>query len=154
LCAGMVWRSPQSVKFAGEEVDLPPPEYPVPPPVEPSTAVKAGPPAMVRGVGRKKGLKIPLKSISKPSAAPTPAVIPAAQRPLTMWRRLRWVLLAAAPSSLMLGAITYMSTDLSPIPMLWVLPLALYLLTFILVFARYPVPWTAMPHTIMLWTEP
>jgi hypothetical protein len=154
LCAGMVWRSPPSVKLAGEEVDLPPAEYPVPP-VETSTAVQAGPPpGVVRGVGRKKGLKIQPKTVSRTITAPLPSVIPAAQRPLTMWRRARWVLLAAAPSSLMLGAITYMSTDLSPIPMLWVLPLALYLLTFILVFARYPVPWTAMPHTIMLWIQP
>jgi len=154
-CAALVWRSPPSVKLAGEEVDLPPAEYPVPPPVETSTAVKTGPPpGVVRGVGRKKGLKIQPRAITKPITAQVPASIPAAQRPLTVWRRVRWVLLAAAPSSLMLGAITYMSTDLSPIPLLWVLPLALYLLTFILVFARYPVPWTAMPHTIMLWVHP
>jgi hypothetical protein len=152
LCAGMVWRSPPSVKLAGEEVDLPPPEYPVPPPVETSTAVQSGPP--VRGFGRKKGLKIHAKPTARSVVAPPAAAIPAAQKPLTVWRRLRWVFLAAAPSSLMLGAITYMSTDLSPIPLLWTLPLALYLLTFILVFARYPVPWTAMPHTIMLWIQP
>jgi hypothetical protein len=47
-------------------------------------------------------------------------------------RKLHWVLLAFAPSSLMLGATTYLSTDITPIPLLWVLPLALYLLTFIL----------------------
>jgi hypothetical protein len=71
------------------------------------------------------------------------------------------VLLAAVPSSLMLGAITYMSTDLSPIPMLWVLPLALYLLTFIIVFdslkSLFPgfvVSWGGLPHTIILWIQP
>lgn len=51
-------------------------------------------------------------------------------------RRLRWVLLAFVPSSLMLGATTYLSTDISPIPLLWVMPLSLYLVTFILAFAR------------------
>lgn len=55
---------------------------------------------------------------------------------LSWSRRLRWVLLAFVPSSLMLGATTYLSTDISPIPLLWVLPLSLYLLTFILAFAR------------------
>ena len=59
--------------------------------------------------------------------------------PVTFQRRLRWVFLAALPSSLMLGVTTYLTTDVAPIPLLWVLPLALYLLTFILVFARRPV---------------
>ncbi len=55
---------------------------------------------------------------------------------VTWQRRLRWVLLAAVPCSLMLGATTYMTTDIAAIPFLWVLPLALYLLSFILVFAK------------------
>lgn len=50
-------------------------------------------------------------------------------------RRLRWVALAALPSSLMLGATTHLSTDLAPIPLLWVVPLSLYLVTFIIAFA-------------------
>ncbi len=56
----------------------------------------------------------------------------------TAGRRLRWVALAFVPSSLMLGATTYVTTDVAAIPLLWVLPLALYLLSFILVFARLP----------------
>lgn len=58
--------------------------------------------------------------------------------PIAWKRRLRWLLLAFVPSSLMLGATTYLSTDISPIPLLWVLPLSLYLLSFIPVFARKP----------------
>jgi hypothetical protein len=38
----------------------------------------------------------------------------------------------------MLGATTYLSTDIAPIPLIWVVPLGLYLLSFILVFARLP----------------
>jgi spermidine synthase len=57
-------------------------------------------------------------------------------RPVTWLRRMRWVALAIVPSSLMLGATTYITTDIAAIPLLWVLPLALYLLTFIIVFAR------------------
>jgi hypothetical protein len=56
--------------------------------------------------------------------------------PITIWRRLHWLALAFVPSSLMLGATTYISTDIAAIPLLWVLPLALYLLSFILVFSR------------------
>jgi hypothetical protein len=56
----------------------------------------------------------------------------------TASRRLRWIALAFVPSSLMLGATTYITTDIAPIPLLWVLPLVLYLLSFILVFSRLP----------------
>jgi len=57
---------------------------------------------------------------------------------LTLARRARWALLSFAPSSLMLGVTTHLSTDISPIPLLWIVPLALYLLTFILAFAQKP----------------
>lgn len=52
--------------------------------------------------------------------------------------RLRWVLLSFAPSSLLIGVTTYLSTDIASVPFLWVVPLALYLLTFVLVFAKRP----------------
>jgi hypothetical protein len=56
----------------------------------------------------------------------------------SMARRLRWIALAFVPSSLMLGVTTYVTTDVAAIPLLWVIPLALYLLSFILVFAQWP----------------
>lgn len=55
-------------------------------------------------------------------------------------RKLRWVALAAVPSSLMLGVTTFLSTDIAAVPLLWIIPLALYLATFIVAFssgARY-----------------
>jgi SAM-dependent methyltransferase len=52
--------------------------------------------------------------------------------------RVIWTGLAFIPSSLLLAVTTYITTDLSPAPLLWVLPLALYLLSFTLVFARRP----------------
>ncbi len=55
---------------------------------------------------------------------------------LTIGRRLRWAFLAFVPSSLVLGATTYMTTDVAAVPLLWVVPFALYLLTFIIAFAR------------------
>jgi hypothetical protein len=62
--------------------------------------------------------------------------VPAAAEPLSMKRRLRWVLLAFVPSSLVLGVTTHVTTDLVAVPLLWVIPLALYLLSFVIVFAR------------------
>jgi len=56
----------------------------------------------------------------------------------TLRRRIRWVALAFVPSSLMLGVTTALTTDVPSLPLLWVLPLALYLLSFVLVFARKP----------------
>ncbi|HEV7905055.1 MAG TPA: fused MFS/spermidine synthase [Pyrinomonadaceae bacterium] len=55
---------------------------------------------------------------------------------LTWRRRLRWVALAFVPSSLMLGVTTYFSTDIASLPLLWVVPLSLYLLTLVFAFAR------------------
>jgi hypothetical protein len=81
------------------------------------------------------------------AAIPTAAELDAANddtkrhSPLTLQSRLWWVLLAAIPSSLMLGVTTFITTDLAAVPLMWVLPLAIYLLTFVFVFAkRAPVP--------------
>ena len=52
--------------------------------------------------------------------------------------RIWWVLLSLVPSSLFLALTTYLTTDIAPVPLLWVLPLALYLLSLILVFMRRP----------------
>jgi hypothetical protein len=56
--------------------------------------------------------------------------------PLTVRERALWVALAFVPSSLLLGVTTFITTDLTPAPLFWVLPLALYLLSFTLVFAK------------------
>jgi hypothetical protein len=59
--------------------------------------------------------------------------------PTIAWRqRLRWIALAFVPSSLMIGVTTQLTTDVPAIPLFWVLPLAFYLLSFILVFAKRP----------------
>jgi len=53
------------------------------------------------------------------------------------WRRqLIWISLAFVPSSLLLGVTSYITTDLASAPLLWVLPLALYLLSFIVAFSK------------------
>lgn len=75
----------------------------------------------------------------------------AAERRTPTWRlRMRWLVLALAPSSLLLGVTTHIATDIASVPLLWVVPLALYLLTFILVFARHQL----LPHRWMLRVQP
>ena len=65
------------------------------------------------------------------------------------WReKIIYVLLAAAPSSLMLGVTTHLATDVASAPFLWVIPLALYLLTFVIAFQTRP--WIPLPLTLTL----
>ena len=64
----------------------------------------------------------------------------------TFKQKLRWIALAFAPASLMLGVTTVLTTEIPPLPLFWVAPLAVYLLTFILVFARKP----PVPHAQMV----
>lgn len=45
-----------------------------------------------------------------------------------------WALLAACPSLLLVAITSYLTQNVAPVPLLWVLPLALYLLSFILTF--------------------
>ena len=44
-------------------------------------------------------------------------------------------MLAAVPSGLIVAATTTLTTDVAPIPLLWVLPLGLYLITFMIAFS-------------------
>ncbi|MBA3471455.1 MAG: fused MFS/spermidine synthase [Herpetosiphonaceae bacterium] len=88
------------------------------------------------------------RSVSRPALDQPTAAPPAP--PLTWLRRLRWIALAAVPSSLMISVTTYLSTDLAAIPLLWIIPLAIYLLTFILVFATRP----PIPHWLMVRAMP
>jgi len=82
-------------------------------------------------------------------------VVPAALAHVTTWReRLRWTVLAAVPSSLLLAVTTHITTDLAPVPLLWVVPLALYLLTFVIAFGNrthFPVAASmlALPYLVI-----
>jgi hypothetical protein len=52
--------------------------------------------------------------------------------------RWRWIGYAFIPSSVMLGATSAITADVPAIPLFWVLPLAVYLISFVLVFAKKP----------------
>src|SRR5215210_216962 len=72
---------------------------------------------------------------------------------LTLLRRLRWIGLTFVPSSLMLGVTAFLTTDITPIPLLWVIPLSLYLFSFVVVFS----PSQRMPdliHKVMVGALP
>lgn len=62
-----------------------------------------------------------------------------AVKTVTWWDRLFWIGLAFVPSSWMLGVTTFLTTDISPMPILWIIPLSIYLLTFIIAFSDQPI---------------
>jgi hypothetical protein len=64
--------------------------------------------------------------------------------------RARWIFLAAVPSGLLIAVTAHISTDVAAAPLLWVLPLSLYLLTWVLVFQSRPL----LPHRWMLRLQP
>src|SRR6202012_1920979 len=71
--------------------------------------------------------------------------------PAPQWiQRGRWIFLAAVPSGLLIAVTAHISTDVAAAPLLWVLPLSLYLLTWVLVFQSRPL----LPHAWMLVLQP
>lgn len=152
-CALTVWKSPELTH------NEPAPDEPAKAlPVETPPPVPQPQPAAAQATGitsrKKLGKGKPVGASPLPAAAAPARSVQIRSDEVTWFRRLRWVLLAAAPTSLMLGVVTYICTDLSPIPLLWVIPLALYLITFILVFLRYPIVWVDLPHKFMLFLQP
>ncbi len=61
-------------------------------------------------------------------------------------QRLSWIGLAMIPSGLLVSLTAFIATDLVSAPFLWVLPLALFLLTFVIAFQRKPI----LPHSMVL----
>ncbi len=70
--------------------------------------------------------------------------------PLDWQTRVHWLLLAFVPSSLLLGLTNFISTDIASAPLLWIIPLTLYLFSFVLVFSR----WSQHIHPLMLQLQP
>jgi hypothetical protein len=85
-------------------------------------------------------------------SAPAADAVPEPASPAILWReRALWVGLAFAPSSLLLGATNYVTTDIASVPLLWVVPLALYLGSFIVAFGKkQPVSESVMSRGLAL----
>ncbi len=64
------------------------------------------------------------------------AAHPEASAPVSYSTYLIWIALAACPSVVMIADTSFLTENVAPIPLLWVIPLALYLLSFILCFER------------------
>ena len=82
--------------------------------------------------------------------AGAPEVQAHAEPPPTWRNAARWVVLAAVPSALLISVTAHISTDIAAAPFMWVIPLALYLLTFVIVFSTRPL----LRHDWMVGIEP
>lgn len=69
----------------------------------------------------------PVTSLERQTTAPAPIAFP---------QRLLWIALAAVPSALLLGVTQHLATDIVSAPLLWVVPMALYLATYVAAFSR------------------
>jgi len=89
-----------------------------------------------------------LRSPRAALAAATAAPALASSRTAAAWREwLLWIALAFVPSSLLLGVTSFITTDVASAPLLWIAPLALYLLSFVITVARrplLPVSWSLL----------
>lgn len=61
-----------------------------------------------------------------------------------------WVALAAVPSGLLIAVTAHISTDVAAVPLFWTIPLAIYLLTFVIVFQTKPF----IPHWLVVAVQP
>jgi hypothetical protein len=75
---------------------------------------------------------------SRAATTPEPAEAGTTNQSIGPATRIRWLLLSAVPSSLLLGVTTFLAMDVASFPLLWVIPLSLYLLTLIFAFAGIP----------------
>jgi SAM-dependent methyltransferase len=66
--------------------------------------------------------------------APAVSATTVAATPVSWRQRGRWTLLAFVASALLLSTTTHLTTDIMAMPLLWVIPLGVYLLSFILAF--------------------
>src|SRR6266478_6113025 len=80
---------------------------------------------------------------SAPAAVTEPERSETAEAP-TLREKLLWLSLSACSSMLLLSITNKLLEDVAPVPLLWVLPLALYLLTFALAFSRRIFYWRGL----------
>jgi hypothetical protein len=83
------------------------------------------------------------------AAAPGPTAKAQASATPTWTDRLGWIGLALVPAALLTAFTTHVTTDIASAPLLWVLPLSLYLLTFVLVFRDRPL----IPRQVLLFAH-
>jgi hypothetical protein len=107
------------------------------PGVEPqTTGFAAGVPGAESSTPQTSNIQYPTSNIEHPASNPEPRG-PSPQPPApSSLTRILWLLLPAFASVVLMATTNHVSTDVAVVPFLWVIPLALYLITFIIAFDR------------------
>ena len=91
------------------------------------------------------------KNYQASQLADSPLTTKITQAPLLSWKtKIYWGALAFVPSSLLLGLTNFISTDIASVPLLWIIPLTVYLLSFVIVFSR----WNDKSHSWLIKLQP
>lgn len=104
--------------------------------IEPLLGAQAQSTAWTAGYVLVAALIIAAAAMAIASHGMTPKPLPHSEAAPSSRRRAYWMAAAAVPSAMSLGVTLHISTDVASAPMLWVIPLALYLATFVLAFMR------------------
>src|ERR1700738_1344214 len=89
--------------------------------------------------------------LRSPASAAVDVLAEHVDTPAPAWiLRARWIFLAAVPSGLLIAVTAHISTDVAAAPLLWVLPLSVYLLPWVLGFQSGPL----LPHKWVLMLQP
>ena len=83
------------------------------------------------------------------AAGEAASVADAEEKPVEWMDRITWVALAFVPSALLVAVTAHISTDIAAAPFLWIVPLALFLLTFVIVFAKNPILKPALVEKVL-----
>jgi hypothetical protein len=81
------------------------------------------------------GLLVALCGLAARGGGTAVVATPLEPAAISWQQRLRWVTLSAVASGLLLSTTTHLTTDLMAMPLLWVVPLAIYLLSFVIAFS-------------------
>ncbi len=99
--------------------------------------------ALVAGCG--------LLMLRSPNRLPEGTTSSASEAAPPSWRDAAiWIALAAVPSGLLIAVTAHISTDVAAVPLFWTIPLAIYLLTFVIVFQTKPF----IPHWLVVAVQP
>jgi hypothetical protein len=94
------------------------------------------------------GLQQSAAPVSSAAQADSNVSIPSSQ----IWReRIAWTAYAFLPSALLVAVTAQVSTDVAAVPFLWIVPLALFLLTFVIVFQKQPLIGQRMAERLAPW---
>jgi SAM-dependent methyltransferase len=89
--------------------------------------------------------------LRSPNRLPEPATSEPSGLAAPSWSNAAiWVALAAVPSGLLIAVTAHISTDVAAVPLFWTIPLAIYLLTFVIVFQTRPF----IPHWVAVAIQP